>query len=123
MGLKRKRQLIGLAYHGAVALILLAGTSLGEATGSPGLLVLSGLVFLAHGLTFRVNPLPRLVQERFIQEAVCPACGEAIDLVQVWNCSCGFVTWEPRHVFSPCPNCKKQFSWIVCPVCERSIPI
>jgi hypothetical protein len=84
-------------------------------------LVLMGLV--VYALTLRLNPLPRLVQMRLIRQATCGECGCIIDLVDSWRCGCGFTTWRPRHVFSPCPHCGKVFRWLACPGCQASIPI
>ena len=121
MSLRVKRQLMGMAYYGIVIFACLFGVVLGGAWQVPTLSLLSLVILVCHGLTFRFNPLPRMLQERFIQQTECPACGEVVDLVNTWNCSCGYVTWQPRHAFSPCPNCKKVFRWLTCPQCQASI--
>jgi len=81
------------------------------------------ILFLGYAVTLRVNPISRIVERKLVKEAQCPACGEVIDLFNMWSCGCGYLTWQSRHAFSPCPNpkCKKVFSWLVCPRCEGSI--
>jgi len=123
VSLRMRRLVVGVAYHGVLVILCFAGIVLGEATGNPALSGLAALVLVGHALTFRLNPLGRMIHESLIGEADCPACGEVIDLVQIWTCSCGFVTWQPRHAFSLCPSCRRVLSWIVCPACETSIPM
>lgn len=123
MSLRTKRGLIQMAYHGAVGLVCLIGIAAGEALGNPDLSILWAIVAVAHGLTFNFNPIPRFIQQELIRSAECPACGEIIDLIQTWDCSCAYVSWEPRHAFAPCPECRRTFRWLVCPNCEASINI
>jgi hypothetical protein len=123
MSLKGKRFLLGAYYHGLALILCLAGLLLGEVARAPALAGLAVLGLLVHILAFRLDPVGRFIQERLIQQAECPACGDVVDLVDTWSCACGFVTWRPRHAFSPCCNCGRVMSWIVCPGCEASIPI
>ena len=123
MSLKRKRQMLALAWHVTIMVLFFAGMAVGGASGRENLFVLSGVAFFACALTLRVNPLPRLLGSWVIRETHCRECGQPIDLVGLWKCGCGFTTWRPRHAFSPCPNCRRIFSWLVCPSCEASIPI
>ena len=123
MSLRSRRQSLTLALHLAVALLCACGMVAGLASDHEDVFVLSGVTLLGYVLTLRLNPLPRLVASRIIRQTECPACGQVIDLVGIWRCGCGFVTWRPRHAFSPCPNCGKIFRWLVCPSCEASIPI
>lgn len=83
----------------------------------------SALALVVYSLTWRLNPLPRLVQGWAIRQTKCLACGEIIELVDTWQCGCGFTSWQPRHVCSPCPHCRKVFRWLVCPNCQASIPV
>jgi len=123
MGLKTKRLLIHISCH-SVALALFATFILASiAVEDEQAAGVSAMLFLGYAVTLRINPLPRIVERKLLKEAQCPACGEVIDLVSTWSCGCGFLTWEPRHAFSPCPHCKKVFTWLVCPRCEGSIPI
>jgi len=121
--IKKKRLLIMTIYYGTVTVVCLAGIGLGEACAFQDLSLFAILVLIGHVLTFRLNPLPQVFQERHIQQAECPACGETFDLINTWTCSCGYVTWRPRHAFSPCPHCKKIFRWLVCPQCDASVVI
>jgi len=121
MTLKMKRNLVALLYHGTIVLTTVGGSMLGIAMSSQDITLLFSAILFLHLLTFRLNPLGRLIQEKMIQEAECPGCGYMIDLVNLWKCHCGFTVYEPRHAFSPCPNCGKVFSWIDCPYCDTSI--
>ena len=114
---------MAVSFHGALMSLCLVGMLLGDALGNVALVSIAALILVGDLLTIRLNPSTRMIQESAIRDAECPACGEAIDLVQTWSCPCGFVTWRPRHAFSPCPNCRKVLSWIVCPVCDASIPV
>jgi len=121
--IKTRRQMISFLYHLAVLMFSFFGIEVGFALGSNGLINLSACLFAFHLLTFRVIPISRWIQEQLIQEAVCYACGQEVELVNQYRCSCGYISPRERHVFSPCPICGKCFSWIVCPVCETSILI
>ena len=124
MDLKTRRILIRLKIHAPVLSFLAAAAFAGMAAGSLSVAGPFALLFFIYGLTMPKNPLPRIWEERTIQDAKCSACGlEGINLTDTWSCSCGFVTYEPRHVFSPCPNpnCRKVCSWIVCSQCGASI--
>jgi hypothetical protein len=125
VSVRTKRFWVGAAYYGALVVLCYAAIAIGEITGAHIVSALAILILLGHVLAFRVNPLIRLIQESVIREAECPACGEVIPLVQTWSCSCGFVTWQPRHAFSPCPNadCGKTVGWIDCPNCLASVTI
>ena len=122
MNLRTKRLLVRVACHlpvliavGIFALIYnLSGREI-----SGGLIIF----LLLYVATLRVNPLPRVIERKMLRIAECPGCGEVIDLVNTWNCGCGFLVWIPRHAFSSCPHCRKVFSWLVCPRCEASIPL
>lgn len=123
MTLRTKKCLVALMYHGGVVLTGMIGSLLGIATSSQEITLLFSAVLFLHLLTFRLNPLGRLIQEKTIQEAECPGCSYVIDLVDSWKCHCGFNLREPRHAFSPCPNCGRVFGWIDCPYCDTSIPV
>ena len=123
MSLKAKRLLIRVSCH-SVALTLLAVPILvSMVTEDESAAGFFAMLLLGYAVTLRVNPIPRIVERKVMREAQCPACGEVIDLVSTWSCGCGFLTWETRHAFLPCLNCKKVFTWLVCPRCEGSIAI
>lgn len=110
-----------LAFHSIVLASLLIGVLAGALTDNNSVSGLLVLLILGYLVVLRANPLPRLIEKEIIQEIECSACGEAIDLVGNWSCSCGFVTWEPRHALSPCRQCKTAFEWVQCPRCEQSL--
>lgn len=118
---RSKRQIIAFCYHVGVVMICIAMAKAGQFFNSSAMFQVSGVILLAHLLTFRIIPVSRWLQEWLIPEAVCPGCGTAIDLVGIYRCGCGFVPHKERHVFSPCPMCGKLYSWVVCPLCETSI--
>jgi hypothetical protein len=123
MSLRARRRLIGLACHLALGLLCVAGMALSVPGEDQGAFALWGAVWLGYLLTLRLNPIPRWLQTRALRQTLCPACSQAIDLMDFWGCGCGFVAWHPRHAFSPCPNCGKAFRWIVCPSCQAHILI
>ena len=123
LSIKKKRLIIGFFYHVGIVSMSLAGSKVSTITNSPALLHISSLLLLFHIVTFRIIPISRWIQEKLIQEATCFTCGTVIDLVSLHRCGCSFIGYKERHAFSPCPMCKKQFLWVVCPVCEISIPI
>jgi len=116
LSLRLRRRLIAFTYHLLISVLCFLGFFI-------GLTKLSAAILLADILTFRIIPVLRWFEEILIEEASCYSCGAAIDLVGVYKCGCGFVSWKERHAFSPCPMCGKYFNWIVCPECETTIPI
>ena len=123
LDLKAKRLLVWIGCHGLALFLLYIAMVATAAAGQSSTAGFFGMLLVGYLLTLRVNPLPKKVEDRAIKEAECPTCAEAIDLDDMWNCGCGFVKWEARHAFSPCPHCKKVFSWLSCPRCDASIPI
>jgi len=120
---KNRRQSISFLYHLAVWSIALFGISVGEALGSHNITFLSGSLLAFDLLTFSIIPFSRWLQEYLIPEAACPACGHTVELIGQYRCSCGYLSPRERHIFSPCPLCRKHFRWLTCPVCETSILI
>ena len=122
MNLRMKRLLIRVVCHLPILIILGVLPFIFKPSGmkmNDGLMILL-LIYIA---TLRINPLPTVIERKILRIAECPGCGEVIDLVNTWNCGCGFLVWIPRHAFSSCPHCRKVFSWLVCPRCEASIPL
>ena len=121
MTLRMRRFLLRLGIHSVFIMLLLIGilaSTLSENASNAGFFVILLAIYLA---TLRVNPVPKLLEQRMIQDVECPHCGEGIELVGVWSCGCGFVTWEPRHGLSSCPDCKKVYDRLQCPRCDASI--
>ena len=121
MSLKTKRLYLRLGLHSTALAFLLIIILLGALVGKGSTSGFFAFLFIGYLLTLRVNPLPRLLEVRCIQEHQCSTCGENIDLVGGWSCGCGFTTWEPRHALAPCPVCKKEFDWLQCPSCDNGI--
>ena len=91
-------------------------SALSDNTSNTGFFIILVFIYLA---TLRVNLVPKLLEQRMIQDVECPHCGEVIDLVSTW--SCGFVSWEARHGLSACPDCRKAYDRLQCPQCDASI--
>ena len=121
MSLKAKRQLVRLAVHSVVLAVLLIGivlSTLSQSQDTTGTLL---ILFLGYAVTVRINPIPRILEQKLISEIGCDVCGEMIDMMGNWQCGCGFVSWELRHALSTCPNCKKEYEWLQCPRCDQSL--
>ena len=58
----------------------------------------------------------------FVSTLTCPGCGEQIDAVNVWNCSCGYHDHRERHILiKRCLKCGKAAGHINCPRCSATI--
>ena len=123
LSIRQKRFLIALCFHSVVIGICLLGAKTGTLFHWPILYQVSAIILLLHLITFKIIPFSRYLQERLITEAVCPGCGEIVELIGLYKCGCGFVPAIERHAFSPCPFCRKYYQWAVCPACETSILI
>lgn len=123
VNVRRKRLMIRIACHSSVLALLFFLSLLMLAIGAESVACLLFIIFLGYLITIPINPIPKLVEVRAIQEAVCLDCGEMMDLVGVYSCGCGYLSWQPRHAFLPCVNCKRTFAWLVCGRCEASIVI
>jgi len=123
MSLKGQRLRIRLLVHGGVISVLVTVFLIGSLVRDEATSAFFGFLIILYALTMRINPIPRILERKQINKAECSFCGEVIDLLGNWTCGCGYVTWEPRHALSACPNCKKEFEWIECPRCEGSIVI
>lgn len=119
--LRVKRQLVEWTYHAGVVFVVVALRSFGERIDNNLIRDLAAAVLVGHVLTFRRIPIGLYIATKFIQTAACTVCGEVVDLVSFWRCSCGFV--RERHVFSFCPQCGRGFSYIACPVCRAGMRI
>lgn len=121
MSLRTRRQLLGGACVCLMISIGGVGMWLGEWLGVEELIVVSGLAVLAYIVALRLSRFPWRVQSWIIRDTRCLECGQRIDLVDNWRCGCGYVTWRPRHLFSPCPHCRKVFRWLICTRCQATI--
>ena len=121
MSLRLRRRLLRGVCHASILLLLTLAMSWAQAVGDDGGMRAWAGLSLLWLLTFRINPLPGIVSVWLFRQTTCGECGEAMDLVNYWRCGCGYVTWQPRHAFSPCPHCRKVFRWLVCPRCGASI--
>lgn len=121
MSLKAKRVSLRLGFHSTVLVLLFIIMLTGTLAENPSVAGFFAILFVGYLVTLRVNPLPRLLEKRILQELECSACGETMDLLGSWSCGCGFTTWELRHALSPCPVCQREFEWLQCPRCENGI--
>lgn len=120
---RTKRRLIVFCYHASTVTVAGLLALAGGATNNTALATAGGLLFWGNLLTWRIVPIGRYLVERLVSTALCPLCGEGIDLVSFWRCGCGFTSPRPRHVLSLCPECRKGFQYLVCPICQMSNPI
>ena len=121
MSLRMKRRLFTFTFHGLASLLCLLGVVMGLSANSDSLTGFSLLILVVYVLTLRLNPLPRLILSRLIQQVTCEECGEVMDLSNTWSCHCGYVSWVHRSAWAPCRNCSGVFKYIVCPRCDASI--
>jgi hypothetical protein len=121
MSLRARRFLLRLGIHSAMLILLFIGalaSALSDNASNAGFFVILLVIYLA---TLHVNPVPRMLEQSILKDTRCPYCGEVIELVSYWSCGCGYVSWEPRHGLSPCPDCKKVYDRLQCPRCDASI--
>jgi hypothetical protein len=58
----------------------------------------------------------------FVSTISCPGCGEDIDAVDVWDCTCGYHDHQERHILSGyCAMCGKSAGHMKCPRCNCTI--
>jgi len=113
MTLRTKRRLITLGYLSVLTLVTHMFVC-----WEPGL---AAAILLVGLVLSRV--LPRKMAGHLLRTTTCRSCGVEIDLVDQWECSCGYLPEEPRHAFERCPNCKENFSYLVCPRCGAWLKI
>lgn len=111
--LRQQKRLIALFYHTAIFVIYTIGVDTQN-----HLLISLGIFDL---LTFKIFPIVRFIQKALITTTYCPSCQKPISLVDCWECGCGYASHAPRHLFSPCQHCGKQFAFITCPRCDATI--
>lgn len=118
MSLRNKRRMIRVCYLSGSIVVLTSITSIFE---TPNCFCPLMMIFIA--LSFW--PIRGLLyfEKLFIPTVTCRACGTWFDLTDHWKCSCGYVSEIPRHVFDRCSNCKKKFSYVICPLCGVSLDI
>lgn len=121
--LKRQRLLIRLVFHGAVIFVLSVITLIAAALEVDTVVAIFGLTLFAYLLTMRLNPIPIRLELALVWNHECVACGAVFDLVDTWSCRCGYVSWQPRHAFSPCPHCHGTFEFLQCPKCEQGVGV
>ena len=121
MSLKKKRMCFRLGLHSAILTFLMIIILIGALVENASTAGFFAILFAGYLVTLRVNPLPGLLEKRFLLTLECSACGETIDLMSNWSCGCGFTTWDVRHALSPCPVCKREFEWLQCPSCENGM--
>ncbi len=105
--LRWQKRLIATAYHSIIFGIAMTGIEINEPW-----LVWIGIFDL---LTFKIFPIARFIQAKLIPTVQCSHCqGNPIPLKDHWQCSCGYISQTSRHVFLPCPQCGKVFTFINC---------
>ena len=118
MSLRNKRRMIRVCYLSGSILVLTGIISIFETPSYPCFLM---MIFIAVSFW----PIRGLlhIEKILIPTVTCRSCGTWFDLTDHWKCSCGYISEIPRHVFDRCPNCKKKFSYVICPRCGVSLDI
>jgi len=101
-----RKRLIALIYHAIIFAVAVAGIKTNN-----NWMVAIGIFDL---LTFRLFPISNFIQSILVNTAHCSNCQETINLKSFWGCSCGYAPPIPRHIFLPCPQCGKTFSFVTC---------
>ena len=123
MSIQSKRNLISFLFYGLIFFIGIGGVILGQATNTQHLIYGSLGILIGFVLFYKITPISRWLEQLMIRQVGCYSCGKKIELIGRWRCGCSFVTYQERHVFSPCPLCGKVFSFLVCQQCETGIPL
>lgn len=113
MNIRWQKRFIALAYHSAIFALLVIGIN----TENSFLITLG----IFDALMFRLFPIVRVFQRLLITKTSCPTCQKEIELTANWKCSCGYSCQTSRHVFLPCRQCGKTFSFIACPNYDTTI--
>ncbi len=113
MRLRWRKRLIAFVYHSAIFYIAILGAQINEPW-----LVGVGIFDL---LTFRIFPVVRYIQSKLITTTKCPNCHKPINLLNRWQCGCGYICPIRRHVFFNCQQCGKVFNYITCNHCGIGI--
>jgi hypothetical protein len=67
-------------------------------------------------------PIAHLLIPLVISTISCPGCGEEIDAVDSWKCTCGYRHFRDRHILiGRCPKCDKVAGHVTCPRCSCTI--
>jgi hypothetical protein len=96
----------------------MAFTAVGGPSGPAGVTVLSALSCAFWAWLLLGRPLACLLVPLFVPTLSCPGCGQEVEAVGAWDCSCGFRTHRERHVLAGrCPSCGKVAGYVHCPCC------
>lgn len=124
MSVLLKKRIVTFFYHLLVVIVVVVTTAIGKNINNQTMVNIAMLTLWADVLTFRLIPLSRYLTQWIISTAACYGCGHVIDLKSLWQCSgCRFRSFKERHLFKPCVQCGKVPKWLICPVCETSIPM
>lgn len=105
----------------------------GYVLGSEAVLVLLA-VFLESGfclflaslnciLSFRLLRIALVLEKLLIPIASCRSCGTQVDLIDHWDCPCGYISEISKHIFDKCPNCGRDFNFLFCDKCQVSLDL
>ncbi len=104
--LRWKKRAIAAMYHITIFVIAMVGVKTNQSW-----LAWIGIFDL---LFFRIIPFVGFIQSKLIPTARCSHCHNSIALNGHWQCSCGYISQIPRHVFLPCAQCGKDFTFVTC---------
>lgn len=81
---------------------------------SPFMLYLSDFIHMKFDFGKRGHQLS-------VDHLVCRFCGNPIELVGGWKCTCGYK--RPGNYFGRCPKCLMYPRYIDCPVCRFTMDV
>lgn len=77
-------------------------------------------LYLYDFISMKLN-LGQRGRELAVDHLVCRFCGNPIELIGAWKCSCGHK--HPGNYFGRCPKCLKHPRYIDCPVCRFTMDV
>lgn len=85
-----------------------------------GLFGMKSMLFIADYLDMKYWHTQRS-RELTSDHLICRFCGNPIDLIGAWICTCGYK--RPGNYFGRCPKCLKYPHYIDCPVCRFTMEV
>ncbi len=113
MSLRWKKRAVAAVYHLTILVMAIVGVEINEPW-----LVWIGIL---DALTFKMFPVARYIQSKLITSTTCAHCHKQISLVDNWQCACGYICQVDQHVFSPCTQCGKIFTFLNCEHCGMGV--
>jgi len=108
-----------LPIPGAFLLMAIVIAIFPKSIGAP---IVAPLALFFAGWLFFGGILSRWLLPLFVSTLTCPDCGEEIEAVDVWQCSCGYQDHRERNILAMrCPKCGERSGHVDCPRCSATI--